>query len=1139
MIFCTIYDGARIGALRALVASLRGHLDDTVVLALRVDEAPDPDIPGVQVVGLGALPFSDGWQRIAVTAPLHRDEVLTGPLLALALQRDDRAVYLSTSVRVCADLDPLLSALDDDEIVVVGMVDRPLPSDGCQPERDLVEAAGVANPRIVAVRGGATSERLLTTWPSCADPAPAFAPELTATRVSRHLDRQLGDSSTTTLRNPGLGAAYWNLPLRAVSERDGQVLLDGEPLRLLDLAGLDAQDPAALWPHQDRLQLVDVPPLARLVVAFADELRAMPPEGPAPYLTDAQGRMLDPVLRKLVREALGKGALTAAPWTPEGAEQWEAYLDAPAPVGAAAGITRWYHAIWQSRPDLQEAFPDLDGDGGTGLANWVVTWGPLAGADDASAGPVEARRELPWGVNVAGFFRSELGLGEAARLLITSLDRAKVPALPVHGTYVPPTRQDAEFTYTTPSQAPYPINILCLNGDIIPHFVEEVGPAFLDDRHTIALWWWEVVDAFPAEWHAAFDHLDEVWVATDHIYDAIAPHSPVPVNKVRMPVSVPRIGNYSRTQLGMPEDGFIFLYIFDYHSTAARKNPVGHVEAFKAAFGEGSGAKLVLKCINADRMAAQHTRTLLAIDDHPDITVIDRFVSADEKNAMVAACDCYLSLHRSEGFGLTPAEAMALGKPVIATRYGGTLDFMTDQNSYLVDHGWTTVGPAAHPYPADATWAEPDLDHAARLMREVFDNQAEARRRGEQARRDIRERHDPAVAGAIMRGRLQNLHNGLVRRPGSSLAVPDEWNRHNTALRIATPVGATAGRGRAVKQALRTTVGRLIRPFLDRQRGIDEHLYEGLVYLQDQLDVLPQRAADAAETSLRQERAQTLAAFRRVRAELEDQQRWLTTLDQGLTNTDQRLSGYVADVDHRLARHLDEHRALPFMTEPFERWDEPAAGRVEGFRGAAEVANATGYHAFEQRFRGTRDRIIGLQRPYVDLLRGREPVLDCGCGRGELLELLRDAGITAAGVDLDDGMLAEARRLDLDVTTGDAVELLRAAAAGAYGAVTAMQVIEHLPEAQLIEFLRAARHALRAGGRLIVETVNPHSVVALKGFWLDLSHQHPLFPEVVLELCREAGFDQGFVYHPGGQGDPDVDRYAIPAYAVIADVASR
>ena len=360
---------------------------------------------------------------------------------------------------------------------------------------------------------------------------------------------------------------------------------------------------------------------------------------------------------------------------------------------------------------------------------------------------------------------------------------------------MPPTRQNAEFSYTKPRQSPYPINIMCLNGDLVPAFSHEVNASFFTDRHTIALWWWEVVDAFPPDWHDAFEYLDEVWVATDQIYDAIAPHSPVPVNKVRMPVVMPRVGLYSRARLGMPEDGFIFLYVYDYHSTAARKNPVGHVEAFKAAFGEGSGAKLVLKCINGDRMTAEHTRTLLAVGDHPDITVIDRFVSADEKNAIVAACDCYVSLHRSEGFGLTPAEAMALGKPVIATRYGGTLDFMTDQNSYLVDHGWTKVGPGAHPYPAgrDVGRARPRPRGAADARGLRGPRRGAAPRRAGAARhprapRPRRGRRDDArpPAGDPRRPRAR-------RRPGDHGAADRlEPRRHATAHRDPDP-----GTGRA------------------------------------------------------------------------------------------------------------------------------------------------------------------------------------------------------------------------------------------------------------------------------------------------------------------------------------------------------
>jgi glycosyltransferase involved in cell wall biosynthesis/SAM-dependent methyltransferase len=1115
LICCTIFDRSRQGALRALVASLRAYHSDVLVLALDIGDGESVEIEGVKIIRLADLPVDRPWIRIALTPWFLRDAVLAGPLIAAALQREDRVLYLSTSMRVVAPLQPLVDALDDHELAFVGMSDRPLPQDERLPSADDVAAGGQVNPRVLAARRSTLVDELVAEWPQSTDRGPGDeAPvELTADPVVRHLDAFATSPSATVLHDAGLGLGYWNLALRPVTGQDGALLAGGLPLRLIDVVGLD-EDPGKLWPQQNRVALHSQPELARLLLAFADELRATATDEQPPYLTDARGYYFDSVHRPLLREAFAAGVVDGPPWAPEGAPAWEAFLDEPAEVGAASGITRRQLGIWRSRKDVQQLFPDLDGADGPAFARWLVEEIEEAGRA-IEPGDAQATRVLPWGVNVAGFFRSELGLGEAARLLISGLDRAGVPALPIHGAFVPPTRQNAEFSYTKPRQSPYPINIMCLNGDLVPAFSHEVNASFFTDRHTIALWWWEVVDAFPSDWHAAFDYLDEVWVATDQIYDAIAPHSPVPVNKVRMPVLMPRVGLYSRSRLGLPEGGFIFLYVYDYHSTAARKNPVGHVEAFKAAFGEGSGAKLVLKCINGDRMSAEHTRTLLAIDDHPDITVIDRFVSADEKNAIVAACDCYLSLHRSEGFGLTPAEAMALGKPVIATRYGGVLDFMTDQNSYLVDHSWTRVGPGAHPYPPDATWAEPDLAHAARLMREVFEDRAEARRRGERGRRDIREHHDPAVAGAVMRARLQEIHDGLSRAPGQGITVPPTgWNRNVTRQRIETPTPPPAGRARTVKRLLRGSVGRLMAPFLVRQHGVDQHLYDGMVALENRIMEMSHEAADLGE-----ERAQTLATFRSVRAMLEDHQRWLTALET------------------QAAGHIEEHRSLPFMTEPFERWDDPAAGTVEGFRSAAASSDDDAYHDFEQRFRGTRERIAELQRPYVEMLRGREPVLDCGCGRGELLELLRDAGIQASGVDLDEGMLVEARQLGLDVVAGDAVPALAEAPAGAFGAVTAMQVIEHLPERALKEFLGAARHALRPGGRLIVETVNPHSVVALKAFWLDPTHQHPLFPEVVLELCREAGFDQGFVLHPGGQGDVARDRYKITAYAVVADVA--
>ena len=164
-------------------------------------------------------------------------------------------------------------------------------------------------------------------------------------------------------------------------------------------------------------------------------------------------------------------------------------------------------------------------------------------------------------------------------------------------------------------------------------------------------------------------------------------------------------------------------------------------------------------------------------------------------------------------------------------------------------------------------------------------------------------------------------------------------------------------------------------------------------------------------------------------------------------------------------------------------------------------------------------------------------MLDVGCGRGELLELLGAHGIDAEGIDSDPAMVDHCRAKGLErVTVADGVAWLGKAAPGSLGAVFAAQVVEHLPYDALLELLRASRRALVPGGVLVTETVNPHSPQALKHFWIDPTHRHPLFPEVMLTLCRLTGFGRTFIWHPYGSGDPDRDRLEQMDYAIVAEV---
>jgi SAM-dependent methyltransferase len=173
----------------------------------------------------------------------------------------------------------------------------------------------------------------------------------------------------------------------------------------------------------------------------------------------------------------------------------------------------------------------------------------------------------------------------------------------------------------------------------------------------------------------------------------------------------------------------------------------------------------------------------------------------------------------------------------------------------------------------------------------------------------------------------------------------------------------------------------------------------------------------------------------------------------------------------------------------------------------------------------------------LKLVRAHQPVLDLGCGRGEFLSFLAKEGVAAAGVDSDPGMVERCRALGVEVVEADIVEHLRSLPDGALGTVFSAQVIEHLRYEDLRSLLELALRKLCPGGLLIAETVNPHRIASLKTFWVDLTHQHPIFPEVALALCGIAGFDSAYVFAPTFDSFEQA-RTGSPAYAVVASAPS-
>lgn len=359
------------------------------------------------------------------------------------------------------------------------------------------------------------------------------------------------------------------------------------------------------------------------------------------------------------------------------------------------------------------------------------------------------------GVNVVGPLRDESGVGEAARAVVAALDAARIPVLPIQPPGVSPSRQDVRFATVDPARAAFPVSVLCVTALETPGFAGAVGPGFFRGRHTIGLWWWEL-ETFPEVMHSGFDWVDEVWAGSEHIAASIGPLGAargVPTTRVRVPVRRAAPTKRTRAELGLPE-GYVFLTVFGYYSSAARKNPGGAIEAFIRAFAPGEGPSLIVKCIDHEAHPAEHAALLQAASRHPDVHIHAGYADRDEMDALVQRSDAIVSLHRAEGFGFTPAEAMAQGRPVIATRYAGNLDYMTDDNALLIDAALVPIGPYGAPYPPDARWAEPDLDQAAEAMRRLAGDPELARQLGDRAASDLAREYGARAAGERMAAAL-------------------------------------------------------------------------------------------------------------------------------------------------------------------------------------------------------------------------------------------------------------------------------------------------------------------------------------------------------------------------------------------------
>ena len=1325
---CTIIARNYLSYATVLAESYRRHEPEARFYLLVVDGLP-PDAhlpPDVQLVDRKELALPGFFEMCFKYDVTELCTAVKPAFLSLLLNRygEPSVAYFDPDILVLRPLEELKAAVSGADIVLIPHLLDPIPRDGRKPSEQDILIAGAYNLGFLALKASPEANRLLEWWGDRLEDGCRVDPAHGLFVDQRWMD--LAPSlfpSAAVLRDPGYDVAYWNLHSRMVERGEAGFEVAGRPLSFFHFSGFDPRKPQQLSKHQTRIGVSRGSALAELLELYA-ELHQRHGHATCSSWTYGYSRFSNGAPVNLVFRRLYLGLDDAARQrfgNPFDAEpEGSFYRWAVRPDPELGGLNRFLEALYVIRTDLPGAFPDHRGKDRTAFLEWAraqgsremdfpteIVPGSAAAAPAAHAAPgstaTPASAAAVPGVNVAGYLRNETGIGAVARGYVAALRAAGVPVALKDFSGLSPNRSEDATLGGFDEVHPYPVNLVCANAD--QHFVvaSHLGPGFLRQRRNVAVWFWELPD-FPAEWHDRFAHYDEIWAPSAFIAGTLAAVSPIPV--VRMPAVLTADAGgdraRGRARLAAGPREFLWLFVFDFHSYFERKNPLALVEAFRRAFRPSDPVRLVVKCVNAGFDRAAMGALQEAARGHR-ISIHDGYWSVAEMRDLMAAGDGYASLHRSEGLGVPLANAMSLGKPVVATDWSGNADFMNVGNSFPVRYDLVTLGADVGPYRAGSSWADPSVDHAAEQMRAVVAGGADVEARTRAARETVVRLYGAEAVGRAVRKRLQAIagRSGMVPAPAhihpEASAAPAarpsqvssydfqpvlppldlQTSQHGLLGRLGKRAAALvvryhtfhqqrvngilasaigdlgarltalagdveqsradareeAGRGQTalgsldaqVRQLSATLAGveasvaarfdetgdRVVRlaaahaeaikrveECSSAVRSLDERLDRGLASAAEPLRVLTaqvdaatarldaaaarvsqvERTVDGIEQAraAAQEReaavlaglaAQVAAAEQRAsaaeqRAGLAEQR--AGTAEQRAATAEERAAAAQAQASAAQAQAATAQEQAAAGSAPVQALQarvEDVAARVahvgyrfavrpymgvDPFGATGDLAEPMGYgpgtaHAhppedlsFEDVFRGPESLIRERQRAYLPLLTGCRNVVDLGCGRGEFLAILAEAGIQAVGVDRNERLVERCRARSLPAVHADALEYLRAQAAGSLDAVVSAQFIEHIPPEQLAELLSVACSRLRTGGLFIAETPNPESFEALKTFHVDLTHHKPIYPQVLLYMCVEAGFLSARIFYPVAGGFTQQGYETAGEYAVVA-----
>ena len=424
-------------------------------------------------------------------------------------------------------------------------------------------------------------------------------------------------------------------------------------------------------------------------------------------------------------------------------------------VPAANALPYLPTLIWSSRADLQTAFNLKTSEGCKEFEHW---WNVNGSSEYAGVAPlcVDPDSELP-GINIVGYSQAIIGIAEDVRMAVRSADCAGIPCSVIDAPMPGPARLDHTLDARTVEVPNHPVTLYCLPPTEMIRLGMEGGRGLLTAGHyNIGAWHWEL-PTWPAHFAGIQQMVNEVWVFSEYVKTGFSALTDIPIRRMPLAVELPKTDGPDRQAFGLPAKKFLFLVMFDGNSWLSRKNPVGAVRAFKAAFPTDRDVGLVIKAISLEKSSAGWKSMLQEIDGDERVVVIDKSLSRVDVTRLMASCDAYVSLHRSEGFGRIIAEAMLLGIPTVTTNFSGNVDFCTQETSYLVDGELIPLNASEYLFAEGQFWCDPDISQASSQLIRVRNNASERLQFARAAQRNIAENYSIEAVAKSYTSRLQQL----------------------------------------------------------------------------------------------------------------------------------------------------------------------------------------------------------------------------------------------------------------------------------------------------------------------------------------------------------------------------------------------